>query len=244
MLKVIGVIAGVLWSVLAIGQNQTDQFDQDSLPEPIKGHLNVGFQWGLSRASNPTELVNDTLLFPTVNVPIFAIGYQYASNEKLAINSVLFVGMHPFKFNFVDDQSPNLFGQKGFSMPYFGASFHLNRFFPSGNYLGLGIEFHLNTTKPYSHKAYPEDNTSAVESVYFRRNLQEYSGVQRGGSICLGREVQSGPFKGLDVFLFGNYLDRAKLSVEYATNREKFFSKVSYKGSVVGLGLRYHLRNI
>lgn len=242
MLKVIGLFLGICLVFSVQAQNQAEQYDGDSIPEPIKGHLNFGFQWGLSSVSNASDLVNDTLTFPVANVPIFAVGYQYASNEKLAINSVLFVGLHPFKFNFVDDESPSFFGQKSFAMPYFGASFHLNRFFPSGNYLGLGIEFHLNTTKPYNHKAYADNNSGVVESIYFRRNLQEYSGVQRGGSICFGHEIQSGAFKGLDAFLFANYLDRAKLSVEYAANREKFFTKVSYKGNVVGIGLRYHLR--
>lgn len=244
MWKVIGIFVVMCMgslSVLAQDSLGTAGGNPNAKP-PIKGHLNLGVKWGMSAPSDFMSVGNDSLLFPAVYVPVFAIGYQYSSSNNLSINSQLFVGFHPFNYRFAENTSPSLFGQNGFRLPYFGASFQLYRTYTSGTYFGGGVEFHLNTTRPYRFTTEAGYTDGLVQDVTFRRNLTEYSGVQRGATFVLGKEWNEGFLNGFDAFLFVNWLDRAKLSVEYAVNRPKFFTNVSYKGSINGVGLRYHFR--
>ena len=234
-------MALLLCSVLASQAfSQDNENPYDSMPEPLKGHLNIGITWGLSSVAQRSEMENDTIHFPIVSVPIIELGYQYDLKDRISINSTFFVGFQSFRFFTPSVGSKGLFGDQGFAMPYFGARFQLMRYFSNRWYGAVGLEFQLNTTRKYDFNTTSQSAEAPFDSLFFVRDLWEYAGVQRGGSLAIGKEFRTGALRGIDLFLFYNYLDRSKLTIGYAADRRKYFTRVTYKGNVFGIGLKYH----
>lgn len=233
---------------VAKGQEEIDYNDSTQI---VSGSPNISVHMGRNSGNNSSPekgLVSPGLLVGNVN-----IGYQYKVSETWGLNTSLGIGYQSFRFRTVDDVSKDIFNEITFMMPYFGLEIELKRTLHNDFFLGIGVNLHVNTLAAYeANYNVVSSKITSFDKLSLERNRNEYAGVQHGLGFTLGKQITSGSWSGIDLFVHALILNRQKLVIDYwydgkyeETNPEQLkmpTGKISYNGGFIGLGICYNFK--
>lgn len=222
----------------AFGQAEVDSFAL------VKGNFNVSVLLGGNSGKNSATATG--LESPLVTVGNVLIGYQYIIGNKWGINTGMGVGYQPFKLRTNLPASKTYFNRTVLMLPYFIFQAELKRRFSQGLFVSVSAHLHLNTTARFEQE-YTSINPKVADFnyLYITRNLSDYSGVQHGLGLYVGKQILQGAWNGIDLFLTALVLNRQKLTIDYHTSPmvldlQAPDGQLSYVGSYLGIGFCYN----
>lgn len=220
---------------------QSEEQDAQYLPK-ANGVLNIGVVWGINKGTVTKSDGAYGLMSSWVNVPVIKLGYEYMMSNNWGINSSFGVGFQPFKYVPDFEDSKISASKVAFSMPYGILSIGIKKQNDAGTYMGFGGGVHINSQKTFESTILVSRNEAGVtDTISNERNLSEYAGVQHELFFMLGKRVNKGALRGLDIYLTSSFVTREKLIVEYGVSKGDNYSsgKIRYTGGYVGVGLRF-----